>query len=113
MKKVKSFVADFLICQRNKCETASLAGLLQPLLIPTRVWDDLSLDFITGLPRSNGVDAILVAVDRFTKYAYFCGLQHPYSAKSVAELFVKEIIKLHKMPRSIVSDRDSIFISSF
>lgn len=62
----------------------------------------ISLDFITGLPRSQGNDAILVVIDRFTKYAHFLRLRHLYTAKAVAELFAKEIIRLHGMPKSIV-----------
>lgn len=106
-------MVECLICQKHKYEAASLVGLLHPLPIPTRVWEDISLDFIIGLPCSNGMDAILVVVDRFTKYAHFCCLWHPYSAKSVVEVFVKEIVKLHGMPHTIVSYKDPIFISSF
>jgi hypothetical protein len=87
--------------------------LLQPLPIPNAIWEDLSLKFITGLPKSKGYDDVLVVVDMLSKYSHFIMLKHPYTAKSVAELFVKEVVRLHGIPTSIISDRDPIFISLF
>ena len=71
------------------------------------------MDFIDGLLPSQGKSTILVVMDRLTKYAHFCALQHPYTTASVAHIFVENIAKLHGSPRSIVSDRDKIFTSSF
>lgn len=87
-------------------------GLLQPLEIPTQSWTDISLDFIEGLPKSQRKDVILV-VDRFTKYAHFLALQHPNTAAQVAELFIKEIYKLHGLPNTMVLDREKVFTSVF
>jgi hypothetical protein len=101
------------ICQGQKYLTSSPGGLLQPLPIPDRIWEDLSIDFITGLPKSKGYEAILVVVDKLSKYVHFIPPKHPYTAKTIAEVFVKEVVRLHGIPLSIVSDRDPVFMSNF
>jgi hypothetical protein len=70
------------------------------------------MDFITGLPISSGFDFILVVVDKFYRYAHFLPLKHPFTALSVATLYVKEVYRLHGLPMVIVSDRDPIFTST-
>lgn len=74
-------------------------------------WQHISMDFIEGLPNSQGKDVIMVVVDRFTKYSHFIPLSHPYSVLSVAQAFVDNIIRLHGPPKLIISDRDRIFTS--
>jgi len=74
---------------------------------------DLSMDFIEGLPKSQGYNVILVVVDRLTKFAHFVAVKHPYTAADIAQLFMDNIVKLHGLPQSIVFDRDTIFVSAF
>lgn len=112
-RSVRDYVRSCDVCQRQKYSATTPGGLLQPLPIPNGVWEDLSLDFITGLPKSKGYAAVLVVVDRLSKYSHFVLLKHPYTAKSIAELFVKEVVRLHGIPSSIISDRDPLFVSHF
>jgi len=83
------------------------------LPIPKQIWTDVSMDIIGELPKSEGMDTILVVVDRLTKYAHFIALAHPYNAKDVVELFLKKVVKLYGFSESIISDKDKIFMSSF
>ncbi|GJW37562.1 putative nucleotidyltransferase, ribonuclease H [Tanacetum coccineum] len=111
---VARFVAKCLTCQQVKIEHQLASGLLQPLDIPTWKWDQISMDFVTGLPRTfKKNDAIWVVVDRLTKSAHFLPIQQGYSGSKLAEIFQQEIIRLHGTPTSIVSDRDPRFASRF
>ena len=103
---VQDWVCNCTTCQRNKTETLQPAGLLQPLEVPSQVWADISMDFIEGLPKVGGKSVILTVVNRFSKYAHFIALGHPYTAASVARAFFDNIVRLHGFPASIVSDRD-------
>jgi len=110
---VESFIQLCEVCQKAKHVHNLPAGKLQPLPIPAGTWQDLSMDVIEGLPKSEGYSVIMVVVDRLTKYAHFLPLKHPYTAPVVAKLFLDTVVKLHGFPHSIVSDRDKIFLSSF
>jgi hypothetical protein len=101
---IRQFVAECEVCQRNKGETIKSLGTLRPLPIPPDIWKDISMDFITGLPKSGNKSVIMVVVDRLSKYAHFCALSHPFTASTMAQIFMDQVFKLHGMPKSIVSD---------
>lgn len=101
------------VCQRSKPEHCKSSGLLQPLHLPAKPFPHLTMDFIEGLPKSEGKDSILVVVDRFTKYSCFVGLTHPFFAAKVAKEFLDKVVKLHGLPECIVTDRDKVFTSPF
>jgi len=86
-----------------------MTGLLQPLTIPNQSWEEVSMDFITGLPKYEGKSVIMVIVDRLTKYTHFCALSHPFKASTFATTFMETVQKLHGIPNIIVTDRDPIF----
>lgn len=90
-QQVKTMVRECMVCQQAKTERVSPAGLLQPLPIPQKPWSVVSLDFIEGLPRSGGYDTVLVVVNKFSKYAHFLPLAHPFTALQIAKVFLKEI----------------------
>jgi hypothetical protein len=106
---VTEFVSACTVCQQNKTQALHPAGLLQPLPVPSRVWADISMDFIEALPKVHGKSVILTVVDRFSKFAHFIPLSHPYTASSVGKAFFSEVVRLHGLPESIVSDRDPVF----
>ncbi|GKA63783.1 ty3-gypsy retrotransposon protein [Tanacetum coccineum] len=93
-KTVKKCVRECDVCQRNKIDLATYPGLMQPLPIPERIWSDISMDFIVGLPKSQGKTVIFVVVDELSKYAHFVAMSHPYTASSVAQAFLDSILKL-------------------
>jgi hypothetical protein len=111
-KDIEAWVSQCPICQRSKHEHCHYLGLLDPLPVPDMAWTHVSMDFIEGLPKSQGKDVIMVVVDRFTKYAHFVPLSHPYTVETVANTFVDNMIKLHGPPLCIVSNHDRIFTSA-
>jgi transposase InsO family protein len=112
-KSVDSFLRQCSTCQQAKHENCKSPGLLSPLPIPQSSLQDIAMDFIDGLSLSRGYLVILVVIDRFSKYAHFFLLKHPYTASSVATTFLNNIVKFHGLPKTIVSDRDKVFTSNF
>jgi len=101
-------------CQRNKPTNRKPAGMLQPLPIPGRPWESVSMDFITHLPETKrGHTSIFVVVDRLTKMTHIIATFDTASAADVAQLFTDNVVKLHGWPRDIISDRDSRFRGKF
>ena len=113
LNQIQKFVAECLVCQQNKVETIKTPGLLQPLSIPSQCWEEVSMDFIIGLPKSERKSVIMVVVDRLTKNAHFRALSHPFKASTISTAFMETIQKLHGNPKIIVSNRDPIFTRNF
>jgi hypothetical protein len=101
------------VCIQAKPDRSSYTGKLQPLPIPSKAWETVSLDFIEGLPRLGRANCILMVVDKFTWYAHFLALSHPYTAASVAAVFLDTVYKLHGLPAAMISNHEPLFTSRF
>lgn len=112
-RQVKRYVTSCPTCQRCKPTNQKPAGLLQPLPVPLEPWSEIAMDFVTDLPPSQGYDAIWTVTDRLTKAVHLIPTRKATDAAELAELFVKEIHRLHGVPKAIVSDRDTKFTSAF
>lgn len=112
-KYVDQYVLNCDTCRRSKAPRNRLQDVLRPLPIPDCPWTDLSMDFVTGLPESNGYNAILVVVDRLTKMRHLIPTTEECDAPTPADLFVDYVWKLHGLPESIVSDRGTQFTLDF
>jgi hypothetical protein len=115
---MKSEVAEYVsgcgTCQRIKVRHIKTAGQMQPLSIPAWNWDDISMDFIVGLPLTpRKQDSIWVIVDRLTKTTHFIPVHTTYSAERYAEIYVDLVVRLHGVPKTILSDRGTQFIAFF
>jgi hypothetical protein len=112
-KDVDDYIARCMECQKVKAEHRHPTGLLQPFPIPEKKWEVITMDFITGLPRTNKKhDSIMVVVDKLTKVAHFTLVKIMHTMDNIAEIFMKEIARLHGISRTIVSDRDTNFTSN-
>jgi hypothetical protein len=113
-KEIAEYVSRCLTCQQVKAEHRRPPGMLQPLPVPEWKWEHITMDFVSGLPRTTGGhDSIWVIVDRLTKSAHFLPVRTTYSLNRLARLYLQEIVRLHGVPVSIVSDRDPRFVSRF
>ncbi|VVA39016.1 PREDICTED: retrotransposon, partial [Prunus dulcis] len=113
-KEIAEYVRKCLICQQVKAERQKPSGLLQPLPIPEWKWEHLTMDFVFKLPRTrNKHDGVWVIGDRLTKSAHFLPVRANYTLNKLAKLFIDEIVRLHRVPVSITSDRDPRFTSRF
>lgn len=110
---VKSFVAACPICAQHKSSRSRPQGQLLPLPVPARPWSHISMDFVTGLPLSQGNKVILVVVDRFSKACHLIPLPKLPSAPQTAEIVLQHVFRLHGFPQDVVSDRGPQFASRF
>ena len=101
------------MCQRSKTIRHKKFGLLEPIDVPMRLWNAISMDFMAGLPESLGYTKIWAIVDRFSKMAHFIPLTTEVPIKELALIFLQNIWRLHGLPESIISDRDTRFTSKF
>jgi len=113
-REIAKYVSECDVCQRIKASHLKVAGTLQPLPIPSWKWEDISMDFIVGLPNtSQKHDSIWVFIDRLTKTAHFIPVHTSYSIKKYVEIYLDQIIRLHGVPKTIISDRGSQFVARF
>jgi hypothetical protein len=114
IEDVKKYINSCYLCQLNKPMNQKAAGFLQPLPIPTERWEEISMDLITQLPKSRkGNDCIVVFVDRFSKLMHCTATQTTVTATQLAEIFLREVVRHHGIPKAIISDRDPRFTSIF
>ncbi|MCO5577647.1 hypothetical protein L7F22_031478 [Adiantum nelumboides] len=113
-KDTLDYVRRYLICQKTKAERVKIPGKLQPLDILQMKWECISMDFVTSLPKTTrNYDSIYVIVDKLTKVAHLIPVKQTATAVDIAQVFVKEIVRLHGIPARIISDRDAKFTSKF
>nr|GFC01403.1 reverse transcriptase domain-containing protein [Tanacetum cinerariifolium] len=111
---ITTFVSKCLTCAKVKAEHQKPSGLLQQPKIPEWKWEKITIDFVSGLPRTpSGYDSIWLIVDRLTKSAHFLPMKKTDSIEKLAQQYLKEIVCWHGVPMSIISDRDSLFTLRF
>jgi len=109
---IKQYINNCDTCQRTKVVRHAPYGLMKPNEALNRPWKSISMDFIMDLPKSEGDDAILIVIDRLTKMAHFLPCTKEMNTRQFSELFMREIFRLHGLPKDIITDRGSIFTSN-
>jgi hypothetical protein len=110
-REITRYVSECDTCRRVKADHLRPAGNLQPLSIPEWKWENICMDFIVGLPRTlRGYNSIWVIVDRLTKSADLIPISTAYRVRQYAELYLSHIVHYHGIPKTIISDRGSIFV---
>src|SRR5436190_22684305 len=112
-KKIDRFVRNCYTCQRSRTPRHAPFGILKPLSVPEGAWKDVSMDFVVGLPWSNGFNAVLTVTCRLTKMRHLIPCRDNTSAEQLAELYIRHIFRFHGLPNTVVSDRGPQFISYF
>jgi hypothetical protein len=113
-REIASYVSECDTCWRIKAYHLRSAGNLQPLSVPKWKWENICMNFIVGLPRtSRGYNSIWVIVDRLTKLAHFISIAMTYRVGQYAELYISHVVRYHGIPKTIISDRESIFVVRF
>jgi hypothetical protein len=113
-RAIAKYVSECDTYQRVKASHLKVSGTLLPLPIPSWKWEDISMDFIVGLPdTSQKHDSVWVIIDRLTKTAHFLPVHTTYTAKKYAEVYLDQILCLHGVPKTIISDRGAQFIARF
>ncbi|KAL0373054.1 UNVERIFIED_CONTAM: Transposon Tf2-11 polyprotein [Sesamum calycinum] len=113
LNDVETYVRTCLICQQDKTDHEKKLGLLQPLPIPKRPWESVSMNYISGLPKVGDLGSIIVVVDLLSKYATFIAAPKHVTVEGTAHLFIKHVVKYWGLPKDIISDRDSHFTGVF
>jgi hypothetical protein len=112
--EIAKYMSECDTCQRVKASHLKVSGTLQPLPIPSWKWEDISMDFIVGLPQtSQKRNSIWVIIDRLTKTAHFLPVQTIYTVNKYAEIYLEKIIRLHGVPKIIIFDRGAQFVACF
>ena len=113
-RDVARYISKCAVCQQVKIEHQRPGGLLQSLPIPEWKWDHITMDFVSGFPRTaRGHNVVWVIVDRLTKSAHFLGMKTTDTTETLSQLYIREVVRLHGVPLSIVSNRDSRFVARF
>jgi RNase H-like domain found in reverse transcriptase/Reverse transcriptase (RNA-dependent DNA polymerase)/Integrase zinc binding domain/Retroviral aspartyl protease len=118
-EKVTEYIKKCADCQKNKHDTHAPHGEMQAIELPSEPWTDVTMDFVTGLPPSEDpatkvkYNAILVIVDRFTKYAEMVPFRNDFTAVQLGSITLDRLVRYHGIPRTIISDRDKLFTSNY